>query len=166
MAELRQQERLQPSLLDRLTDEEPDKKQESRDSRVLSLRRLREAVMRDLSWLCNCGNLETTEDLEPYPEVARSVLNFGVRDLSGQTTAGIDEQRIARQLRQAILDFEPRILRKALNVRVEAAADRMSGNALTFYIEGELWAQPVPMHLFLRTDVDLETGSVNVTSNG
>lgn len=31
MAELTSKERLQPSLLDRLTDDEPDKTQESRD---------------------------------------------------------------------------------------------------------------------------------------
>ena len=32
-----------------------------------------------------------------------------------------------------------------------------------FTIEAELWAQPLPLRLFLRTDVDLETGSVVVT---
>ena len=44
MAELTSKERLQPSLLDRLTDDEPDKTQESRDQRVLSANRLRECV--------------------------------------------------------------------------------------------------------------------------
>ena len=36
MAELTPKERLQPSLLDRLTDDEPEQQQESRDKRVLS----------------------------------------------------------------------------------------------------------------------------------
>ena len=44
MAELTQQERLQPCLLDRLTDDAPEKTQESRDQRVVSLRRLREVT--------------------------------------------------------------------------------------------------------------------------
>ena len=43
-------ERLQPSLLDRLTDEEPTSQVESRDARVIDIRRLREIVQRDLSW--------------------------------------------------------------------------------------------------------------------
>jgi type VI secretion system protein ImpF len=34
MAELTQKDRLQPSLLDRLTDDEPDKLQESREKRI------------------------------------------------------------------------------------------------------------------------------------
>ena len=36
------QNRLQPALLDRLTDEEPDRKQEPREARVLSKSRLRQ----------------------------------------------------------------------------------------------------------------------------
>jgi len=41
MAELTPKERLQPSLLDRLTDEEPDRRQESRDKRILSPAKLK-----------------------------------------------------------------------------------------------------------------------------
>ena len=43
MAELLPQERLQPSLLDRLTDDAPESKEESRDKRVLNLAQLRAA---------------------------------------------------------------------------------------------------------------------------
>jgi type VI secretion system protein ImpF len=30
-------------------------------------------------------------------------------------------------------------------------------------IEAELWAQPLPLRLFLRTDLNLETGEAQVT---
>jgi type VI secretion system protein ImpF len=42
----------------------------------------------------------------------------------------------------------------------------MSHNALSFEIESELWAQPLPLHLFLRTAVDLEAGKVEVSDQG
>jgi type VI secretion system protein ImpF len=45
---------------------------------------------------------------------------------------------------------------------VITAQDQMNRNALTFEITGELWAQPIPLQLYLRTDVDLETGQVSV----
>src|SRR5690349_20585366 len=83
MAELTTQERLQPSLLDRLTDDEPGKLEESREKRVISVSRLRECVTRDISWLLNCVSLEANVELEEYPEVSRSVLNFGIPDLTG-----------------------------------------------------------------------------------
>ena len=50
MAELLPQERLQPSLLDRLVDDNPGEQKESRDQRVLVIRKLRDFVLRDLAW--------------------------------------------------------------------------------------------------------------------
>jgi type VI secretion system protein ImpF len=162
MAELTVRERLQPSLLDRLTDDEPKKKVESREQRVISLERLRAGVLRDLSWLLNTGNLAQTDDLEAYPEVACSVVNFGTRDLSGITASSLLMDSLARMMRQVILDFEPRILRDTLSVRAIVEEQRMNVNAVTFVIEGTLWAQPIPLRMFMKTEVDLETGYVNV----
>ena len=59
MADLTQTEHLQPSLLDRLTDDEPEEKAESRDQRVLSFQALKQCVIRDLEWLLNTGSLDT-----------------------------------------------------------------------------------------------------------
>ena len=56
-------ERLQPSLLDRLTDNEPAKKEESRAQRVLSMKKLREGVVRDLLSLLNTTKLDVARDL-------------------------------------------------------------------------------------------------------
>lgn len=162
MAELTAQERLQPSLLDRLTDDEPANQKEPRERRVLGLARLRRSVIRDLAWLLNTGNLESLEDLEPYPEVVGSVLNYGLPDIAGSTSSGTDVAVVEKMIRQTIQDFEPRILRNSVQVHVSVDEDEMSRNALTIEIEGELWAQPVPEHLFLKTEVDLETGHVKV----
>jgi type VI secretion system protein ImpF len=162
MPELTQKERLQPSLLDRLRDDAPNETQEPREKRVFSLQRLREVVLRDLTWLLNTTNLAAGQDLAAYPQVRRSVLNYGLPDLAGLTVSGIDVLELERALRQAIVEFEPRILRNSLRVRLVVNQDQMSHNAMTFEIEGELWAQPVPLHLYLKTEVDLEDGEVRV----
>ena len=163
MAELTQKERLQPALLDRLTDDDPEHRQESRDKRVLSMRRLRESVLRDLAWLLNASRLDSLQDLGDYPHAAHSVLNYGIPDLTGMTASGVDVTAIERAVRQAIWDFEPRILRQSVRVRARVDPERMSHNALTFDIEGQLWAQPVPLQIFLKTELDLELGEVIVT---
>jgi type VI secretion system protein ImpF len=67
MAELTAQERLQPSLLDRLTDDDSGSQQEPRDKRVLSMRGLRRAVLRDLGWIFNSTGLGVLQDLDAYP---------------------------------------------------------------------------------------------------
>lgn len=163
MAELTPSERLQPSLLDRLTDDAPAERTESRDQRVLTAQRLRAALLRDLAWLLNTGHLETVEDLDDYPDVRKSVLNYGIPDLTGLTIVGADTLQMEKAVRQAIAVFEPRISPQSLSVTVEKGEADGARNALVFRIEGELWAQPAPQALYLKTQVDLETGDVTVT---
>jgi type VI secretion system protein ImpF len=166
MAELTKKERLQPSLLDRLTDDDPESRQESRDRRVLSPARLRECVRRDLTWLFNTTNLASVIDLDHLPEVARSTLNFGTPDLAGRTASSVNIPALEQILRRVIWDFEPRLIKNSVRVRVVADDDKMNHNAMAFDIEAELWAQPLPLRLFFRTDIDLETGAVNVVDTG
>ncbi len=162
MAELTPTERLQPSLLDRLTDEEPAQSQEGRNRRVLSIQRLRESVLRDVGWLLNTTNMVEQDLEERYPHVAKSVVNFGLPDLAGLTASAIDTGELELLVRQAIMQFEPRILKDTLTVRAHGA-DEMNHNALVFEIAGELWAQPVPLELFLKTEIDLETGDFKIS---
>jgi len=163
MPELTPQERLQPALLDRLTDDEPDKKQEPRERRVMSRTHLRRAVLRDLAWLFNTTRLEASVDLSSAPQVRRSVINFGLPALSGRSASSVDIAELERSIRQALIDFEPRILPETL--RVEALLESSSldhHNVIGVKIMGELWAQPVPLELLLRTEIDLETGKVEI----
>ena len=166
MAELTQKERLQPSLLDRLTDDEPDKLSETREQRVLSLNKLRICVLRDLAWLLNTGKLDAVQNLENYPLAAHSVINYGIPDLTGSTLSSANLSDIEQQVKQAIRDYEPRILRESVRVKVSVSGQKMNHNAMAFDIEGDLWAQPLPLHLYLRTELDLETGNMEITDKG
>jgi type VI secretion system protein ImpF len=163
MAELTTQERLQPSLLDRLTDDEPGKLEESREKRVISATRLRDCVTRDVSWLLNCVSMDVGVDLDDYPDVARSVVNFGIPDLTGVSLSGINSDALQRQIKEVILAFEPRLTASTLRVTVNSNQKRMDRQALRFNIESEMWAQPIPLNLYLKTEVDLETGNFKVS---
>ncbi|MGE3166137.1 MAG: type VI secretion system baseplate subunit TssE [Planctomycetota bacterium] len=168
MAELTPQERLQPSLLDRLLDDEPDKTQEPRERRVLSVRQMRAGVLRDLVWLLNTTNLaatpkaDQTNELDHYPDVRSSVLNYGMPDLAGRTLSGSDPVAIEAALKRVLLNFEPRLVPRTLNVRVHVAHGDMGRNAMMIEIEGELWAQPLSERVFLKTQLDLETGNISL----
>ena len=166
MAELTPKERLQPSLLDRLTDDEPERATESRELRVLSPARLRECVRRDLTWLFNTTHMQSLQDLRELPLVARSVLNYGIPDLAGRTASSLNAVELEQMIRQAILNFEPRLDRNSVRVRPVVDEGQMNHNAVSFDVQAELWAQPLPLRLFLRTAVDLEAGSVEVTDQG
>ena len=165
MAELTQKERLQPSLLDRLTDDAPHETKESREQRVLSLNRLRQSVLRDLAWLLNTTTLDSGQNLDDYPFVQHSVVNYGIHDLVGTTLSSANVPEIQKHIHQAILDFEPRILPATLEVKV-VVSEKMNQNAMIFDIEGDLWSQPLPLRLYLRTELDLETGNIEIMEKG
>jgi type VI secretion system protein ImpF len=157
------EEQLQPALLDRLTDEEPDKKLEPRLQRVISKRRMREAVLRDLTWLFNTTRLDANMDPATLPYARKSVINFGLPALSGQTASSIDVSDLERAIRQAIVDFEPRILPATLRVRALEVGSFEHHNVIGVEISGQLWSQPIPLELLVRTEIDLETGQVEVS---
>jgi type VI secretion system protein ImpF len=156
-------DRLQPALLDRLIDEAPDSKSEPTEHKVISRSRLREIVLRDLGWLLNASGPLNDVDDRQFPHACHSVLNFGMPCLSGKLVSRIELFEMEQALRQAIIDFEPRILPGTLVVTGKPPADELEHhNVLQFEIAGQLWAQPYPLELLLRTDVDLETGMVQL----
>jgi type VI secretion system protein ImpF len=163
MAELGIQERLQPALLDRLADDEPEKRTEPREQRVMSIAKLRSSILRDLSWLLNTVRLAATEDLSECPFVERSTLNFGVPSFAGDSIdrLGITETEVA--IREAILRYEPRLIANSVKVKlVQETLRDDSHNTIALEIDAELWCQPLPLQMFMRTELDLEIGSARV----
>lgn len=175
-----ERERLQPALLDRLIDDEPDQSKEPPHKRVIDENRLRDSVKRDLAWLLGASNRSAAPWPERWiatsPELANSVLNFGITDIVGRAVASIEREQIVeleRRVRQAILDFEPRLRRHSLRVTrldpqgdSEATARIAGGRYLAFRIEGELQAYPVQLHLLLEAAVDVETGNAKIDDGG
>ena len=167
MADLPTQDRLQPSLIDRLIDDEPGKSTESVERRVLTFARLRESVLRDLNWLFNASRSLSEEEQEQYPFAAASVVNYGLPAFSGQTASGLDMAMMEKELRDAIIDFEPRLLADSVRIRArQLAAGDNQHNRLSFDIECKIWAQPAPLALLLHSDVDLESGQNSVRDSG
>lgn len=163
MAELNRDQRFLPCLLDRLRDDDRANSEESRIQRVISLQRYKDGVLRDLRWLLNSSahvSIDGTRatGFGDYPEISRSVLNYGTRQLSGLVAPDTEELEV--QLSAAIQLFEPRFLRHSL--KIKATVER---HIISFELHAELWAEPVSEQLFLRTTLDLETGQVAVGDN-
>ena len=156
-------DRLQPALLDRLVDDEPEKRQETLQFSVVSKGRLKRTVLRDLSWLLNTTSHHTDSQLDDYPQVKKSVINYGIPVLSGKNFSCTDWRELERQIHEAIVFFEPRILPDSLNIAAIVPGDRLGHhNLLQFEVRGELWSIPLPVELLIRTQLDLETGYVKL----
>jgi type VI secretion system protein ImpF len=154
-------EKIQPCLLDRLTDENPEAQKESRSERIVSMRRYRDGVLRDLAWLLNAKAHIAAEGLNEFSEAERSVLNFGTRDLCGLISTTMDLGDLEHDIAEAIRRFEPRINPRTIEVKAAVGSKRDS-MGLSIEIRGELWAYPIPEELYLRTQIDLDTGEYTI----
>ena len=165
-------DRLQPALLDRLTDDSRPgaggahsrhaRHADDDPHRVMTKAQMRAAVLRDLSWLFNAVQ-PLGAQAETHPLLPGCVLNFGLPAISGQLASKLDVSGMEKTIRQAILRFEPRILADTLQVHaIEAESVLHTHNVIEFEIRGHLWAQPIPLEILLRTQLDLEAGQVLV----
>lgn len=151
--------RLQPSLLERLTDDAPGVRADPGGARQIGTAQLRASVLRNLGCLFNAVCHDADGALAPYPELRRSALNFGLPALSGRVASGLHMRELERDLRQAVLYFEPRLLPDSVRVSaLDDGKDPNSHNVVAFRIEARLWAQPAPVPLCLHTELDLESG--------
>ncbi len=158
-------EKILPCFLDRLTDHYPKAKKESREYRSVTLKRYRDSVLRDLQWLLNCGAHPPHSVINEFDYAKKSVVNYGIRSLSGMWTSGETAEGIAENIRKTLLQFEPRIKKHTLRVDViKDDEDTKSGNTkVNLEISGELYVEPIPEKLYIKTEIDLETGLCNVS---
>ncbi len=122
---------------------------------------LRNCVIRDIAWTLNSIHFAAAVPLDNYPEIATSVLNQGVPDLTSMTTNSEVFKRRARDLTDAIRNFEPRLVEQSINVSFDRAVTD-DENKLRFVIHGELKGAIDDRYVEFKTSVALDTGDVVV----
>ena len=153
-------EKIQPCLLDRLTDNHPEKKEESSYERVVSISRYRDGVLRDIRWLLSASRHTDDESLQEFANIRTSTLNYGIRSLCGRLADSVGGGRLEQDITQAIEAFEPRIDPASLVVELKEDTASKAKNELMIEIRGDLWARPMPEELLIKTKIDLETGEL------
>src|ERR1035441_6572994 len=104
------------SLLDRLTDLDPDSRKEARADPWDETRDLKVSLCRDLTALLNTRRAE--EDFPAgYEEATNSLLSFGVVDFTAYDLKnGVEQERVRRSIERAVRQFEPRLARVTVSI--------------------------------------------------
>jgi type VI secretion system protein ImpF len=104
------------SLLDRLTDLDPDSRREARSNPWDEMRQFKVSLCRDLAALLNTRRAE--EDFRPgYEEASNSLLSFGVADFTSYDLKnGADQEKVRRSIERAVRQFEPRLARVTVSI--------------------------------------------------
>jgi type VI secretion system protein ImpF len=159
MAAIRPDQLLNPSVLDRLIDHDPQVGREPPRSRNQMLRDLKQAVRRDLENLLNTRVrcVSTTAELK---ELKQSLVNYGIPDLTGASLGSSKErEEFRRTIQSVILLYEPRL--KKPTVRLLDQSETID-RTIRFHIEAVLVAEPAPEPIALSSTVRLPTGSFEV----
>lgn len=128
---------------------------------------LRESILRDLGWLLNSVPPDVMDNLDTYPHVRSSAINFGMNALAGSCSPANGWTHIEGAMREAITRFEPRILSDSIEVRCVGGSNAVrQGYTLPLEISGQLWAGDAPQAFVLRSQIDLENGRVTLHSPG
>lgn len=122
---------------------------------------LREQLSRDLNYLLNTVNLESAIDLTRHAHVKRSIINYGIPEISNRT---IDEDRasdIVTEIENALMTFEPRLVPKTIRVARDHSIDRDSLN-VRFVVSGEMSCDPVAVPVEFVADIEIDSGKLKI----
>jgi type VI secretion system protein ImpF len=130
---------------------------------------LREAVRRDIEALFNVERYESglqLTDLErkgyetpeeliaDFPQARRSVVNYGVPSFSGRLITDFDLAALAKELKEVVAVFEPRLKRDTIRVKVSQGEK----TGMRIELDAMLMLSPVAERLRLSTAIDLDNG--------
>ena len=122
---------------------------------------LRRHLALDLESLLNTIRLDAMVSLADHPRVSRSVLNFGINDMSSVNRSRRSETAIAAAIRQSLLDHEPRLVKDSIDINI-VSAEASPNQRLSFEVHAEIAADPADLPLDFITEVDLGAGKVQM----
>jgi type VI secretion system protein ImpF len=103
---------------------------------------LRREVYRDVDALLNSIALESTIDMTEAPYVRKSIINFGIPDITHRT---IDEARVDKipaEIKQALINYEPRLAAASVRVIRDTSVDPAELK-IRFIVRADLTCDPV-----------------------
>lgn len=148
---------VQASILDRLLDYDPKVASESVRDR-LSVRQVKDAVIRDLEFLLNTRRQILLPSPE-YSEVHNSLYMYGLQDFTMKNPAStIVRQKLRQVIERTISRFEPRL--KNVNVQIEESGQ--NARDLRFRITAILVIEPITEPVIFDTYFDVSRGEYKI----
>jgi type VI secretion system protein ImpF len=121
---------------------------------------LRREVSRDLEALLNTIALESTVDMTGVPHVRKSILNFGIPDVTRRTIDEVGVNDIPEEIRAAIVAYEPRLAAASLHIERDKSVDSAELK-VRFIVRADLTCDPVHVPVEFIADV-IDTGKIVV----
>jgi type VI secretion system protein ImpF len=122
----------------------------------------------DLINLMNTVDLASCLDLDGHTNVRKSILNYGMSDLTHLTSDVVRSAEVVRSMKDTLLRHEPRLIAESLNVTLRPEFNDVE-QKIAFDVSAEMACRPVDIPLEFIAEIDVGSGKVklsNVTSQG
>lgn len=116
----------------------------------------------DLTALLNTIDLASSIDLRGLPEVSRSILNYGMPDVTHLTSQEVGIDKIRDQLATALKIYEPRINPDTLHVDKQILTDDVN-QRVRFAVSGEMFFSPLDVAVEFVAELEINSGKMNLT---
>jgi type VI secretion system protein ImpF len=120
---------------------------------------LKREVAHDLEDLMNTIALESTLDLEEFDHVLKSVLNYGIPDITHRSIDELSVTDIKDEIRIALTRYEPRLVPETIRVTSDSEAVE-ADLKVRFVVLAELMCDPVSVPVQFVADVELDSGKI------
>lgn len=103
---------------------------------------LRREVYRDVDALLNSIALESTVDMADAPYARKSIINFGIPDITHRTIDEADVDKIPAEIKEALINYEPRLAAASVRVTRDTSVDPAELK-IRFIVRADLTCDPV-----------------------
>jgi len=131
-----------------------------RPRQVITETILRREVARDLTALLNTVAMESSIDMTELPYARKSILNFGIPDVTHRSIDEVGVDEIPEEIKTAIINYEPRLAAATLRIERDKAVDSAELK-VRFVVRADLTCHPVHVPVEFIADV-IETGKIIV----
>jgi type VI secretion system protein ImpF len=148
-----------PSLLDKLTDDEPTHAKDTLNVNQPSYQEFKQSLQRDLQAFFNSPRTFLTWP-EHWQELSNSLLNYGIADFSRCSVAAeYSYERFRQQLEQALTLAETRL--QNIRVIIEES-NKNSTHTIYLRIEAMVYCEPHYQEVIVRSSIDPLTGKFSL----
>ena len=116
---------------------------------------LRQELADDLGSLLNTVNFAAAEDIAAFDHVQRSILNYGVADLTAISSDSQMINELSGALATVLQSYEQRLIPGSIHAKLEHSADDASGH-IRFHVTADMHSTPADIPVEFVADIEAD----------
>jgi type VI secretion system protein ImpF len=128
---------------------------------VINEAQLRRDVAQDVETLLNCISLESAKNIQDFPHVRDSVLNYGFPSIASRTMDELERSGLEPEIERVLRTYEPRLIPSSLRVQRDRRVDPVELK-IRYVVQADLACEPVALPIEFVADVEVTTGKIQI----